>query len=180
MHRFKKRFGRLTGQLSSVEASVLGDLVDQVRSLLAERRAEHSVDPLADLTGMAMGSAEAPQDAAVRRLLPDFHASDADLAAGLRQLHEPALIAAKDTAAVTLLDSLPRGGGTVRLDEQQAVAWMTALNDVRLAIAERIGLNDDDEEPAALADGDEAVHTMWHTYQWLTMVLDSLVVASME
>ena len=180
MHRFRKRFGRLTGQLSAVEASVLGDLVDQVRSLLSERRAEQSVDPLAQLTGMAMGNAEAPQDAALRRLLPDFHASDPELAAGLRQLHEPSLIAAKDSAAVTLLDSLPRGGGTVRLDEQQAGAWMTALNDVRLAIAERIGLTEDDEEPAALAGGDDAVRAMWHTYQWLTMVLDSLVVASME
>lgn len=159
---------------------MLGDLVDQVRALLSERRAEQSVDPLADLTGMAMGSAQPPQDAALRRLLPDFHAADPDLAAGLRQLHEPALIAAKDSAAVTLLDSLPRGGGTVRLDEQQAAAWMTALNDVRLAIAERIGLDDDEREPALLAAGDESIRAMWHTYQWLTMVLDSLVVASME
>ena len=37
--------------------------------------------------------------------------------AGLRVLHEPEVIAAKDAAAVRLLDTLPRGGGVVRLDE---------------------------------------------------------------
>lgn len=180
MHRFRKRFGRLTAHLSPLEASVLADLVDQVRALLSERRSEQSDDPLVGLTGMAMGNAVPPEDAALRRLLPDFHASDPDLAAGLRQIHEPALIAAKDSAAVALLDSLPRGGGTVRLDDEQAAAWMTAVNDVRLAIAERVGLTDDDEPPAALSEGDQSAEAMWHTYQWLTMVLDSLVVAAME
>ena len=74
------------------------------------------------LTGMTLGPSTPPQDPAVARLLPDFHAEDAELSAGLRVLHEPELIAAKDAAAVALLDSLPRrrrAGAVGRGDGEQ-------------------------------------------------------------
>lgn len=179
MHRFRRRFGRTTTTLTALESSLLADLVDQLRTLLAQRREEQSDDPLAHLTGMTLASAEAPDDAALRRLLPDFHPDQAT-AAGLRQLHEPALLQAKDEAAATVLDTLPAGGGTVRLDDEQAAAWMTALNDLRLTIGERIGVTEDGEPEAVLADPQGQAAALWHTYQWLSAVLDSLVVAVSE
>lgn len=179
MHRFRRRFGRTTTTVTALEASLLGDLVDQLRSLLAERRAAQSDDPLAALTGMTVASAEPPEDTALRRLLPDF-SPDPQTAAGLRQLHEPALLAAKDEAAATVQDTLPRGGGTIRLDDAQAAAWMTALNDLRLTIGERIGVTEEGEPEALQADPEGPVAALWHTYQWLSAVLDSLVVAVAE
>jgi len=93
-------------------------------------------------------------------------------------LHEPDLIAAKDANAVALLDSLPRGGGTVRLDDATAQAWLSALNDVRLALGVRLEITDDDAEPAGVTDDpDGQTAAMYHTYRWLSAVQDSLVSA---
>ena len=110
-------------------------------------------------------NALAPTDPAVARLLPDFHAEDTELSAGLRVLHEPDLIAEKDAAAVALLDSLPRGGGQVRLDEDDAGAWIAALND---------------ELPPGAQDPQSAEAAMYATYRWLSAVQDSLVTALLD
>ena len=146
--------------------------------MLAARRGDVPKDPLVELTGLTVGPSDPPRDPALARLLPDFHAADADLSAGMRALHEPDLIAAKDANAVALLDSLPRGGGTVRLDDATAQAWLSALNDVRLALGVRLEITDDDAEPAGVTDDpDGQTAAMYHTYRWLSAVQDSLVSA---
>jgi hypothetical protein len=174
---FRRRFGKFVGWLEPAEASLIADLVDQVRQLLATRRTESPADPLAALTGMTVGPSTPPTDPAVARLLPDFHAEDTELSAGLRVLHEPDLIAEKDAAAVALLDSLPRGGGTVRLDDATAQAWLSALNDVRLALGVRLEITDDAEPAGVTDDPDGQTAAMYHTYRWLSAVQDSLVSA---
>ena len=180
MRPFHRRFGKYSASFESAEASLIADLVDQVRQLLAGRRAEAPSDPLAQLTGMTVGPDSMPADPAVARLLPDFHAEDAQLSSGLRVLHEPELIAAKDAAAVTLLDSLPRGGGAVRLDEESAAAWITALNDVRLALGVRLEITQDDTPPPGVDDPEGAPAAMYATYRWLSAVQDSLVSAMLD
>lgn len=176
MRPFRRRLGRYLASFSAEEASLVSDLVDQVRQLLAGRRAQASQDPLVAMTGMIVGSATPPEDPAVARLLPDFSQDDAELSSALRVLREPELIAAKDGAAVALLDSLPRGGGTVRLDEDDAQAWISALNDVRLALGVRMGITDDGPPPGA-DDPSSPEAAMYATYRWLSAVQDSLVTA---
>lgn len=180
MRPFHRRFGRYTGWLEPAEASLIADLVDQVRQLLATRRTEGPTDPLAALTGMMLGPSTRPEDPAVARLLPDFHAEDAELSAGLRVLHEPDLIAAKDASAVALLDTLPRGGGQVRLDEDAAGHWIAALNDVRLALGVRLEITEDDALPPGAEDPESAEAAMYNTYRWLSAVQDSLVTALLD
>jgi len=177
---FRRRFGRYVGWLEPAEASLIADLVDQVRQLLATRRTETPVDPLAEITGMSLGPSTPPADPAVARLLPDFSVDDAELSAGLRVLHEPDLIAAKDAAAVVLLDSLPRGGGQVKLDEETAGSWITALNDVRLALGVRLEITEDDAPPPGADDPESAEAAMFATYRWLSAVQDSLVTALLD
>jgi Domain of unknown function (DUF2017) len=177
---FHRRLGRYTAWLEPAEATLIADLVDQVRQLLAARRTETPPDPLAELTGMTLGPSTPPSDPAVARLLPDFHAEDTELSAGLRVLHEPELIAAKDAAAVALLDSLPRGGGQVRLDEDTANCWIAALNDVRLALGVRLEITSDDAPPPGVDDPESAEAAMFHTYRWLSAVQDSLVTALLD
>jgi hypothetical protein len=174
---FTRRFGRYTAVFEPAEATLVSDLVDQVRQMLAGRRAEASADPLAQVTGMMVAPATAPADPALARLLPDFHASDAEFAAGMRMLHEPDLIALKDAAAVRLLDSLPLGGGTVHLDADDAQAWVATLNDVRLALGVRLDITDDDYEPPPDADPDGMEVAVYSAYRWLSAVQDSLVTA---
>ena len=179
MRPFSRRLGRISATFEPVEASLIADLVDQVRQMLATRRQDASTDPLTRITGMAVGPSAPPADPAMARLLPDFHAGDPELSAGLRLLREPDLISVKDANAVTLLDSLPRGGGTVRLDEDTAQAWLAALNDVRLALGVRLDITDD-EVPAEVADDpDGQAAAMFATYRWLSAVQDSLVTALM-
>lgn len=181
MRPFRRRLGRYVATFEAIEASMLAELVDQVRHLLANRRAQAPADPLAQITGMSTGPATAPQDPVTARLLPDFHHDDPDLSSGMRLLREPDLIAAKDQAAVALLDSLPRGGGTVRLDGPTAEYWLRALNDLRLALGVRLEITDDDAEPeAATADPGDPTYAMYMTYRWLSAMQDSLVTALMD
>ncbi len=180
MRLFHKRFGRFTAVFEPDEATLIADLVDQVRQMLAGRRAEASTDPLAQLTGMVMAPATPPSDPAVARLLPDFHASDHELASGIRMLREPDLIAMKDASAVRMLDSLPRGGGTVHLDAAAAQAWSSTLNDVRLALGVRLNITDDNYEPPANTDPDGMEMAIFATYRWLSAVQDSLVNALLD
>ncbi len=181
MRPFSRHRGFYVASIEPVEVRLLTDLVGQVRTLLADRRAEAPSDPLAALTGMTMGPADAPTDPAVARLLPDFHRDDADFSSGLRMLHEREVIAAKDDAAATLLRTLPEEGGPFRLDEPQARSWLVALNDIRLAFGVRIGITDDIEEPpAASADPDSAEFAMYETYRWLSAVQESLVMLMLD
>ena len=81
---------------------------------------------------------------------------------------------------MTLLDSLPRGGGQVRLDDATATAWITALNDVRLALGVRLEITEDDVPPPGIDDPESAEAAMYATYRWLSAVQDSLVTALMD
>lgn len=158
------------------EVTILADLVDQVRQLLAGRRSDGPTDPLVAMTGMTVGPSQVPEDPALARLLPNFHHENSELSAGLRVLREPEIIDAKDAAAVIMLDSLPRGGGKVHLTPEAARAWISALNDVRLALGVRIDITQDDQDPSTVSenpDGPEAA--AFAVYRWLTVVQDSLV-----
>jgi hypothetical protein len=180
MRMFVRRFGRYTAVFERQEATLIADLVDQVRQLLAGRRAESSADPLARMTGMLLAPGTPPADPVLARLLPDFHANDAELAAGIRILREPDLIALKDASAVALLDSLPRGGGAVHLDADTAQAWITTLNDIRLSLGVRLDITGDDYELPVQADPQGMQAAIFATYRWLSMVQDSLVTALLD
>jgi Domain of unknown function (DUF2017) len=178
---FHRRRGRFVITLEAGEVELLADVVDQVRQLLAARRAEAPDDPLSELTGIATAPSEAPRDPALARLLPDFHREDAELSAAMRVLHEPALLTSKDHAAVTLLDSLPLGGGTVKLSPDDADEWLSALNDVRLALGVRLRMEEDDVLPdldrPELNGGGQM---MFNVYRWLSAIQDSLVEAMLD
>jgi hypothetical protein len=181
MRLFSRRGGHFTAVFEQVEAEVLIDLVGQVRTLLAHRRDETPTDPLAELTGLTVGPSTVPRDPAVARLLPDLHRDDPRLSAGMRTLREPEVMAAKDDAAVVLIQSLPPTGGPVRLTEAAARSWLVALNDVRLVFGVRLDITDDAVPPAAAAaarDGPD--YAMYLTYRWLSTVQESLTDALLE
>jgi hypothetical protein len=168
---------RLVASLEAQEAAVLRGLVGEVRQMLAGRTDDNPADELAILTGIRTGPSTRPSDRVLARLLPDFTTEDADLAAGLRSLHEPELIEAKDSAATILLDTLPESGGKIELTPEQADAWLAALNDVRLALGTALDVSE--EMPEDLPPDDpRAAHI--GVYQWLTFVQDALVQTRMQ
>ncbi len=168
---------RLVAALEQEEAVLLRRLVEEVRGMLAARTGDNPADELAVLTGIRTGPSTRPDDRVLARLLPDFTTEDADLAAGLRSLHEPALIEAKDSAAALVLATLPAAGGRIELTADQADGWLAALNDVRLALGTALDVSEDmpDELPE---DDPRATHV--GIYHWLTFVQDGLVQARMR
>jgi len=163
---------RFTSGFSGEEARVLRGLFTEVRQMLSGRAAEQPEDELAALTGIRTGPTARPTDRVLARLLPDFTSEDQDLAAGLRSLHEPALIEAKDAAAKLVLDTLPEAGGRVELDVDEADSWLAALNDVRLALGTALDVSED--MPDQFPDDDPRAPHLG-IYHWVTFVQDSLV-----
>jgi Domain of unknown function (DUF2017) len=163
------------------EAAVLRGLVTQIDEILRARAAQAPRDELAELTGIRTGPSVPPEDPILSRLLPDFYrldtgASDADAnaAAALRSLHEPELVDLKTGVAGVVLETCPASGGSIRLTAEQADAWVSALNDVRLALGTALDVTEDMPEDLP-PDDPRGPHL--GVYQWLTWVQESLVLA---
>ncbi len=141
----------MVGGFEQQEAAVLRGLVSQVEDMLKARAEEAPQDELAELTGIRTGPSKGPDDPVLGRLLPDFHKIDPDTpsketldsAAALRSLYEPEVLDAKIGVAEVVLQTLPPGGGEVRLTYEQADAWLSALNDVRLALGTALDVTED-------------------------------------
>jgi hypothetical protein len=169
-------------KLDRREATVLRGLITQIDGMLRGRADEAPQDELAELTGIRTGMTSAPEDPILARLLPDFHRlddagtdkSDQDSAAALRSLHEPELLDLKSGVAGVVLDTCPPDGGTVKLSLEQAEAWLSAVNDVRLALGTTLDVTEDmpDELPE---DDPRSPHL--GVYQWLTWMQEHLVLA---
>lgn len=173
----------VTTKIDRQEAAVLRGLVTQIEEMLKARQADAPEDELTALTGIRTGPSTAPDDPILSRLLPDFHRldgeapaskEDRDSAAALRSLHEPELLDLKTGAAAVLLDTCPPGGGMVKLSADHADAWLSALNDVRLALGTTLGVAED--MPDDLPDDDPRAPHLG-VYHWLTWMQESLVTA---
>jgi len=99
-----------------------------------EPEPEPEPDPLHAIVGLPSGPGPSrPTDPVLARLLPDAYGED-EAAGEFRRFTEAELRETKRGAIDTMLTSLPPSGGKVRLDEEQAEAWLAALNDIRLAL----------------------------------------------
>lgn len=173
----------VTTKMDRQEAAVLRGLVGQIGEMLKSRRDASPQDELAELTGIRTGPTTAPDDPILSRLLPDFHRldgeepvseSDQDSAAALRSLHEPELLDLKTGVAAVVLDTCPANGGPVTLSLEQADAWLSAVNDVRLALGTTLGVTED--MPDELPDDDPRARSLG-VYHWLTWLQESLISA---
>jgi hypothetical protein len=185
VNRWRRKGGKVVTVLDGQEAAVLRGLVSQMTDMLAARAEEAPRDELSELTGIRTGPSTAPDDPILSRLLPDFHRldddkpskEDLDSASVMRSLHEPAVIDAKAGVAGLVLNTCPASGGDVRLTFEQADGWLSAINDVRLALGTALDVTDD--MPDELPEEDpRSPHLA--VYHWLTWVQESLVQALTE
>ncbi|WP_116046660.1 DUF2017 domain-containing protein [Amycolatopsis palatopharyngis] len=185
MKGWRRKGAKVVAGFEQQEAAVIRGLVSQLEDMLRARSDEAPQDELAELTGIRTGPSESPNDPVLSRLLPDFHRldpdnpskEDLDSAAALRSLHEPEVLEAKVGVATVVLGSLPPDGGDVKLTLEQADAWLSAINDVRLALGTALDVSEDmpDELPE---DDPRAPHL--GVYHWLTWVQETLVQALAE
>lgn len=172
---------RFVSTLEAHEVALLTNMATSVQEMLDDRQSGAPSDPLEALTGIRTGNPAPPQEATMKRLLPDFVSDqrgddEAAASAALRSLHEPQIIDAKIAAAQRLLDTLPGGGGPVELTEDDANAWIAAVNDIRLALGTILGISP--EGPDRLPAGHPmAAHL--EVYQWLTVLQEYLVLGLM-
>ncbi len=177
---------RLRSALAAHEAALLTSLVGSLLGMLEDRESSSPADELEELTGMKTGNSQPPQDATMKRLLPDFYRPQTDHPAGsataeslnraLRSLHEPAIIDAKREAAQRLLRTVPAGGGKFELTEDDAHAWAAAVNDVRLALGTMLEVGP--EGPDRLPP-EHPMAGHLDVYQWLTVLQEYLVLGLM-
>jgi len=186
--RFKgRRGGRATAVLEQGEARLLAGLVGQVAELLAEgtpateRAAQDPLEEMLDFDGPV----QAPDDPVLQRLLPDAYRDDEAAAADFRRYTERGLRDTKIANARAVIASLVDGGMAdeesadhqveVDLDAAQVQAWLRTLTDVRLALATRLGIEDD--EHVWDVDSDDPVAVMHDVYDWLGFVQETLLLA---
>jgi hypothetical protein len=130
-------------------------------------------------TADADGAADTgtPEDPALARLLPDAYRDDAEAAGEFRRFTEHSLRSAKQENARIVLDTLPAGGGSVKLSGEQAQSWLRALNDVRLALGVRLGVTEEFEQQWQDLDPADPRTAAFEVYAWLGGVQESLVQA---
>ena len=136
---FKYGLKGITGYLEPAERELLRSLFDDVISMLEpEERAGQ--DPLAALVGLDSEARE-PSDRALRRLLPNVTKDDDAASLEFRRYTERSLRESKIGALKAA--SLGLDKEELVLAPADAGHWSTALNDVRLVLAERLDIRDD-------------------------------------
>ena len=154
MTPFRFRHGDVVARLDPAEAGIVGLLLDQLEQLLDADSVDVSGDPV------------------IARLFPDGHRGDPELAADYRELTESALRSGKADDLAMMRATLPDGGGEVRLDADQAAAWLRSTNDLRLAMGTRLDITDDTEPPDEVVGEEDQQLAV---YYWLTALQGSLV-----
>jgi hypothetical protein len=195
--RFRsRRRGGAHAEFEQPEARLIANLAAQVAELLAgDTGAADKADPLADLVDIE-GSGQPPDDPVLRRLLPDAYRDDEEGASDFRRFTERGLRDAKSHNARVLIETLIVGGMVeplaadtdsdvpaqpvveVELDADSVQAWLRALTDIRLALATRLGIEqDDDQRWDGLSDDDPEAY-VHDIYDWLGYVQETLVHAA--
>jgi hypothetical protein len=166
--RRSRRGLRIT--LSADETTIIRTLMEQLLEIIGELPSGDA--GLAEL-GISENS-EAPGDPVLARLFPDGYRDDAEAAGEFRRYTESALRDGKREAAETVLASV-RDPGEITLDDDQARAWLRALNDVRLALGTRLEITEESYEQMGELDWDDPKFPMYSMYDWLTFLQESLV-----
>ena len=187
----KRRRGGMTATFTSAEAHLLANLAGQVVELLRDRNgaSESDADPLAVQLGMG-GSAVPPEDPVLARLLPDAYRDSEDDSGEFRRLTERSLTSTKVHHAEILIGSLIDGGlsfGTpiedegdeveVELDSDAVQSWLKSLTDIRLSLAVRLGIENEEDAMLVGESADEAIVAMSEIYDWLGYVQETLIAA---
>ena len=131
--------------LDAAERAAVLDVVEDVTELLA---ADEPVGPWPQVQ-LSEGPVSAPADPALRRLLPDASRGVPEVAAEFRRLTEGELRSTKAGQLGVLRSALAAGTPEVRVAPAHAPAVAAALTDLRLVLAERLGIRTEADADAA-------------------------------
>lgn len=164
--------GRVVLRVDDVERGLLMSVARQVMDLVQPAEASPDQDPLAAQLGWVDGDVGISDDPAVARLLPDAY-DDPDDARDFRRFTENDLRQSKMQHAMTVVEEIERSGEKVAVTSTDS--WLGLLNDARIAIGTRIQISEDNYEELAGLPDDDPRSGLFHVYDWLTFLQESLV-----
>ncbi len=168
------RSGRFVLRLEPVERMLMISLCEQIIELVAPDETDPDADPLAAAVGID-AAAMTPEDPVLLRLFPEAYSEDPAASSDFRRFTERDLRQAKLNHAETVLDCLERSSEKLLIPVALGPSWLGFMNDVRLALGERIGIDDDFHEEVADLPEDDPRLAMVGVYDWFTYLQDSLV-----
>jgi hypothetical protein len=182
-----RRSGHLIATFSGFEADLLRSLSAQLVELLRNEAAvprEHA-DPLEAMLTFD-GPTTEPDDPVLARLFPTAYAEDAEAAAEFRRFTEGSLRDGKAAGAATIIDTLEEAGLPphlgeekvvidVELDEPTAQVWVKSFTDLRLALATRLEVEQDDEAFWRSLPDDDPRSQAHDIYEWIGALQETLV-----
>lgn len=140
----------------------------EVRLSADERDLLRSVAP--QLAELLEGDLDQP---GLRRLFPAAYANDPELDAEYQEMVRDDLAERRRASVRTLLESID----ATRLDEEQLLAWMGAVNDLRLVLGTRLDVSEDMDAVPDPSDPDAGLLSL---YGYLGYLLETLVEAISE
>lgn len=177
VHGFRRTAtGKIVLKADDVERGLLGTLVGQVLELVSpdEDPWGADADPLARMVGIDP-DAERPEDPALARFFPDAYADDDEASSEFRRFTERSLRETKMNHAATVLRALAEADGKITVPPSDVPSWMGAINDVRLALATRLELTEENHDELYELDEDDPAFMHVHIYDWMTFLQETLV-----
>lgn len=184
-----RRSGHIIATFSGFEADLLRSLASQLVELL---RNEAAVPKVSDDAFEAMldfsGPTSEPEDPVLARLFPTAYLEDDESAAEFRRFTEGSLRDGKAAGAGVIIDTLEEAGLPaelsedglvidVEMEEPTAEAWLRSFTDLRLALATRLGVEEDDDDVWLAMDDEDPRSQAHDIYQWVGYLQETLVEA---
>ena len=181
-----RRSGLIIATFSGFEADLMRSLASQLVELLRNEAAvphEHA-DPLEAMLSFD-GPTTEPEDPVLARLFPTAYA-DEEAAAEFRRFTEGTLRNGKAAGAATIIDTLEEAGLPpelgeqkvvidVELDEPTALTWLKTFTDLRLALATRLEIEQDDEAFWRSLPDDDPRAQAHDISEWIGALQETLV-----
>jgi hypothetical protein len=184
-----RRSGRVIATFTGFEADLLRSLAGQLVELLRNEAAvpREGADPFEAMMDFS-GPTQEPDDPVLARLFPTAYRDDEEAAAEFRRFTEGALRDSKAAGAVAIIDDLEEAGLPAELDRDglmidvelepaAAAVWLRSFTDLRLALATRLGVEEDDDERWAALPDDDPRGQAHDIYQWVGYLQETLVEA---
>jgi len=183
----RRRGGGAVATFTGFEADLLRSLASQLVELLRNEAAvprEHA-DPLEAMLSFD-GPTTEPEDPVLARLFPTAYVENAEAAAEFRRFTEGGLRDGKAAGAATIIDTLEDAGLPtdlgdqkvvidVELDEPAALVWLKSFTDLRLALATRLEVEQDDEAFWRALPDDDPRSQAHDIYEWIGALQETLV-----
>jgi hypothetical protein len=182
-----RRSGRIIATFSGFEADLLRSLASQLVELLRNEAAvpHETADPLEAMLSFE-GPTTEPEDPVLARLFPTAYPDSQEAAAEFRRFTEGTLRDGKAAGAATIIDALEEAGLPpelgeekvvidIELDEGAALVWLKTFTDLRLALATRLEVEQDDEAFWAALPDDDPRSQAHDIYEWIGALQETLV-----